>query len=71
MLDEARRRHERGEDVVVAAIQPQQSEDLQALLQKLELVPMLLTPEGQAIDIAAELSFRFQKFAFNNREIDR
>ncbi len=43
MLDEARRRHERGEDVVVAAIQPQQSEDLQALVQKLELVPMLQT----------------------------
>ena len=50
MLDEARRRHERGEDVVVAAIQGQQSEDVQALLQKLELIPPLQTPEGQAID---------------------
>jgi len=37
MLDEARRRHERGEDVVVAAIEPQQSEDLQALL--IEVAP--------------------------------
>jgi two-component system, OmpR family, sensor histidine kinase KdpD len=55
MLAEARRRHERGEDVVVAAIQPQQSEDLQVLLQKLELVPMLQTPEGQAIDVEAVL----------------
>jgi hypothetical protein len=55
MLDEARRRHERGEDVVVAAIQPQQSEDLQALLQKLELVPMLQAPEGQTIDVEAVL----------------
>jgi two-component system, OmpR family, sensor histidine kinase KdpD len=53
MLDEARRRHERGEDVVVAAIQPQQSDDLQALVQKLELVPPLQTPEGQAIDVEA------------------
>ena len=36
MLDEARRRHERGEDVVVGAVQGQQSEDVQALLRKLE-----------------------------------
>jgi len=55
MLDEARRRHERGEDVVVAAIQPQQSEDLQTLVQKLELVPMVQTLEGQALDVEAVL----------------
>jgi two-component system, OmpR family, sensor histidine kinase KdpD len=55
MLDEARRRHERGEDVVVAAIQSQQSEDLQAILRKLELVPPLQTPEGQTVDVEAVL----------------
>jgi len=55
MLDEARRRHERGEDVVVGAVQGQQSEDLQALLRKLELIPPLQTPEGQAIDLEAIL----------------
>ena len=55
MLDEARRRHERGEDVVVGAIQPQQSEDLQAILRQLELVPPLQTPEAQAIDVEAVL----------------
>lgn len=55
MLDEARRRHERGEDVVVAAMQAQQSGDLLALVQKLELVPPLQTPEGQAIDVEAVL----------------
>ena len=55
MLDEARRRHERGEDVVVAALQAQQSGDLQALVQKLELVPPLLESEGQAIDVEAVL----------------
>src|ERR1700676_3722382 len=55
MLDEARRQHDRGEDIVVAAIQPQQSEDLRALMQKLELVPMLQTPEGHAIDVEAVL----------------
>ncbi len=55
MLDEARRRHERGEDVVVGAIQGQQSEDIQALLRKLELIPPLQTPEGQAVDLDAIL----------------
>jgi two-component system sensor histidine kinase KdpD len=55
MLDEARRRHERGEDVVVGAVQEQQSEDLQALLRKLELIPFRQTPDGQAIDLEAIL----------------
>jgi two-component system, OmpR family, sensor histidine kinase KdpD len=55
MLDEARRRHERGEDVIVGAVQGQQSEDVQALLRKLELIPPLQTPEGHAIDIDAIL----------------
>jgi two-component system sensor histidine kinase KdpD len=55
MLDEARRRFERGEDVVVGAVQGQQSEDVQALLRKLEMIPPLQTPEGQAIDLDAIL----------------
>ncbi len=55
MLDEARRRHERGEDVVVGAVQGKQSEDIQALLRKLELIPPLQTPEGQAVDLDAIL----------------
>ena len=55
MLDEARRRHERGEDVVVAAIQTRQSADLQALVQKLELIPPLQTSEEQAIDVEGVL----------------
>jgi two-component system sensor histidine kinase KdpD len=55
MLDEARRRHERGEDVIVGAVQGQQSDEVQALLQKLEMTPPLETPEGQAIDIDAFL----------------
>src|ERR1700674_3209344 len=55
MLDEARRRHERGEDVIVGAVQGQQSEEVQALLQKLEMTPPLETPEGQPIDIDAIL----------------
>src|SRR3984893_7836179 len=55
MLDEARRRHERAEDVVVGAVQGQQSEDIQALLRKLELIPPLQTPKGQAVDLDAIL----------------
>src|SRR6201998_3357060 len=55
MLDEARRRHERGEDVVVGAVQGQQSVEVQAILRKLEPIPPLQTPEGQAIDLDAIL----------------
>jgi len=51
MLDEARRRRERGEDVVVGAVQGCQSEDVQALLSKLESIPPLQTPEGAAMDV--------------------
>ena len=37
MLDEARRRRERGQDVVVGAIQPRMSPDVEAVLRKLEV----------------------------------
>ena len=43
MLDEARRRHERGEDVVVGAVQGQPSEEVQAILRKLESIPPIQT----------------------------
>jgi two-component system, OmpR family, sensor histidine kinase KdpD len=55
MLDEARRRHERGEDIVVGAVQAQQSEDVETLLSKLELIPPLQTLEGQSMDVEAIL----------------
>ena len=55
MLDEARRRRERGEDVVVGSVQGQQSEEVQALLRKLELIEPLQTPGGQAMDLDAML----------------
>ncbi len=41
MLDEGRRRKERGEDVVVAAIQFPLTPDLEALMAKLEYIPTL------------------------------
>src|ERR1700751_4819007 len=55
MLDEARRRRERGEDVVVGAVQGEQSEDIKALLRNLELIPPLETPEGPAVNLDAIL----------------
>src|ERR1700724_1356958 len=55
MLDEARRRHERGEDVVVGAVQGAQSEDVKALLQKLESIPSLQSVEHRSLDLDAIL----------------
>ncbi|QEE31043.1 hypothetical protein FTW19_25385 [Terriglobus albidus] len=52
MLDEARRRQERGEDVVIGAVQDKQSKDIQALLQTLEQIPSGM---DQAIDLDAIL----------------
>ena len=40
MLDEARRRRERGQDVVVGAVQPQVPPEVAALLQRLEVIPL-------------------------------
>lgn len=40
MLDEGRRRKERGQDVIVGAIQPKTSPDLEKLLRKLEVIPL-------------------------------
>jgi len=40
MLDEGRRRSERGQDVVVGAIQPKTSPEIEAVLSKLEVIPL-------------------------------
>ena len=40
MLDEARRRRERGQDVVVGAIQPKTSPEIESLLSKLSVIPL-------------------------------
>ena len=55
MLDEARRRHQRGEDVVVGAVQGRHSEDVQTILNKLESIPLLETAAGKAMDVEAIL----------------
>jgi two-component system sensor histidine kinase KdpD len=53
MLDEGRRRHERGEDVVVCAVQPEYPAEVQAILQQLEVIPTLKSGESESIDVAA------------------
>src|SRR5580700_88101 len=52
MLDEGRRRRERGEDVVICALQPEYPPEVQSILQKLEIVPTLKTEGAEAIDVA-------------------
>ena len=53
MLDEARRRRERGQDVVVGAIQPKVTPEVEALLDKLEVVPLKSCGDGTAMDVDA------------------
>jgi len=53
MLDEARRRRERGQDVVVGAVQPEVSPEVQKLLDRLEVVPLIKYPAGTAMDFEA------------------
>jgi len=55
MLDEGRRRRERGQDVVVGAIQPNASPETEALLQKLEVIPLRQVDGVQVMDTDAIL----------------
>src|ERR1700719_3590209 len=53
MLDEGRRRRERGEDVVVCAVQPEYPAEIQAILQQLEIIPTAKSDESESIDVSA------------------
>jgi two-component system sensor histidine kinase KdpD len=53
MLDEGRRRRQRGEDVIVCALQPEYPPEVQAILEKLEVIPALKIGESEAIDVDA------------------
>lgn len=53
MFDEGRRRAERGQDVIIGAIQSKGSEDVAPLLSKLEVIPLTA---GGAIDVPAILA---------------
>lgn len=60
MFDEGRRRRARGEDVVVCASQPEYSHEVEAVLQKLEIIPPLKIGGGECIDVTAVLQRRPQ-----------
>jgi two-component system, OmpR family, sensor histidine kinase KdpD len=51
MLDEARRRRERGQDVVVGAVQPKRSAEIEALLRTLEVIPPKIFHGMETIDV--------------------
>jgi two-component system sensor histidine kinase KdpD len=60
MLDEGRRRRQRGEDIVVAAIQPKSSPEIDRLLALHEVIPTLKVAGKDIIDIERILRRRPQ-----------
>jgi len=58
MLDEGRRRRERGQDVVVGAIQPKTTPEIEALLSKLEVIPLRQVDGVYVMDAPAILKRR-------------
>src|SRR5215472_8849810 len=56
MLDEARRRRERGQDVIVGAVQPKVPRAVASVLEKLEVIPLRTVDGGTAIDVDTILS---------------
>jgi len=58
MLDEGRRRHERGQDVVVGALQPKTSHEIEALLAKLPVIPLKIVDGVPVMDVPAILARR-------------
>src|SRR5512133_4115205 len=55
LFDEGRRRHERGEDVVVAAVQAAVSPEVTAILRGLETIPTQLVQGVPVLDMPALL----------------
>ncbi len=60
MFDEGRRRRERGQDVVVGALQPDVPPELKPLLDQLEIIPTLNIQDVPVIDVQAVLLRRPQ-----------
>src|SRR5581483_3515841 len=58
LFDEGRRRRERGEDIVIAATQASSPPEVTRLIQGLEVVPVLGSPEYPVIDVAGVLARR-------------
>lgn len=55
MLDEGRRRYERGQDVVIGAIQPQLSPEVQQIVSSLEIIPLQQVDGKGVMDVPAIL----------------
>jgi two-component system, OmpR family, sensor histidine kinase KdpD len=55
MLDEARRRSQRGQDVLIGAVQPKISPEIQNLMAGLEVMPLKQCGGGAAMDLEAIL----------------
>ncbi len=71
MLDEARRRHERGQDVVVAAVQDRRSPELDEILSRIEVIPPKVIDGVSVVDVEAILKRRprvciIDGLAYNN-----
>lgn len=60
MLDEGRRRRQRGEDVVVCALQPRYTPEIEPILQKLEIIPTLKIGDSESINVDAVIERRPQ-----------
>ncbi|MGH9618655.1 MAG: hypothetical protein ACRD45_02940 [Bryobacteraceae bacterium] len=58
MLDEGRRRRERGQDVVIAALQPKLSEEVRHVIAALEVIPSRTIGGTPVIDVEAILARR-------------
>lgn len=58
MFDEARRRRERGQDIVVAATQPSMSADVAELASQLQAIPPRIVDDVPIIDVDAILTRR-------------
>ena len=58
MFDEGRRRKERGEDVVIGALQPQTSDEVADCIRKLEVVPLVYVDQKPVMDVPAILKRR-------------
>src|SRR2546421_2728194 len=58
MIDEGRRRYERGQDVVVGAVQPELSPDVQQAISALEVVSLKQINGKAVMDVPAILQRR-------------
>lgn len=56
LFDEGRRRHDRGEDVVIAAMQPQSDPDVLEAIRGLEIIPTRAVDRIPVVDVEAVLA---------------